>query len=116
MPQSKKYQNVTKELGGKLKALRIALPDVATQFNALHQTAVAPGVLDAKTKELIALAVSVAARCEGCVGFHALALAKLGATEAEVAETLGVAVLMGGGPSMMYSAEALAAFKEFNAA
>ncbi|MPM56953.1 hypothetical protein SDC9_103770 [bioreactor metagenome] len=71
--------------------------------------------LDAKTKELIALAIGVATRCDGCIGFHAKALARLGATKAEVHETLGVAVYMGGGPSAMYAANAGAAFDEFMA-
>jgi len=70
-------------------------------------------VLDKKTKELIALALSVASRCDPCIGFHAQTLVKLGATRQEVDETLGVAVYMGGGPSMMYAASAIAAFDEF---
>jgi AhpD family alkylhydroperoxidase len=71
-------------------------------------------VLSGKTKELIALAIGVAARCEGCVAFHAQALVRLGATRAEVEESLGVAILMGGGPSVMWATEALAAFDEFS--
>ena len=70
------------------------------------------GVLDKKTKELIALALGVASRCDGCIGFHTQALSKLGATQQEVIETLGMAVYMGGGPSLMYAAEAISAFEE----
>ena len=70
------------------------------------------GGLDKKTKELIALALGVAARCDGCLGFHTQALAKLGATKQEVVETLGMAVYMGGGPSLMYAADAMSAFEQ----
>ncbi|MCY1465940.1 alkylhydroperoxidase AhpD family core domain protein [compost metagenome] len=73
----------------------------------------AGGALDPKTKELIALAVGVAARCDGCIGFHTKALARLGATTGEVHEALGVAIYMGGGPTAMYAANAVAAFQEF---
>jgi AhpD family alkylhydroperoxidase len=85
-------------------------------FGELGRAATAPGALDAKTKELIALALGVAARCDPCIGFHTQALAKLGATRQEVDETLGVATYMGGGPSLMYAASAVAAFDEAVAA
>jgi len=57
----------------------------------------------------------VASHCDPCIGFHAQALAKLGATRQEVDEMLGVAVYMGGGPSLMYAASAITAFDEFTA-
>ena len=79
------------------------------------QAALADGALDKKTKELIALAVGVAARCDGCIGFHTKALARLGASTEEVHEALGVAIYMGGGPVAMYAANAVAAFNEFSA-
>jgi len=82
-------------------------------FSALAQAATRDGVLDKKTKELIALALGVAARCDGCIGFHTEALVRLGATRQEVEETLGMAVYMGGGPSLMYAADAITAFEEF---
>ena len=75
----------------------------------------ADGVLDRKTKELIALALGVAARCDACIGYHIQALVKLGVSRPELDETLGVAVYMGGGPSLMYAANAIAAFEEFSA-
>lgn len=52
-------------------------------------------------------------RCDGCIGFHAKALVGLGATRGEVMETLGMCVYMGGGPSLMYAAAAIAAYEEF---
>ena len=81
--------------------------------SALAQAATRDGALDKKTKELIALAIGVAARCDGCIGFHTEALVKLGATRQEVEETLGMAVYMGGGPSLMYAADAISAYEQF---
>ena len=82
-------------------------------FSALAQAATRDGALDRKTKELIALALGVASRCDGCIGFHTETLVKLGATRQEVEETLGMAVYMGGGPSLMYAADAISAFEQF---
>jgi AhpD family alkylhydroperoxidase len=65
------------------------------------------------SKELIALALGVAAHCDGCIGFHIEALVNLNATRLEIEEALGMAVYMGGGPSLMYAAEALSAYDEF---
>ena len=82
----------------------------------LHGAAFAAGALDTKTKELIALAISVAERCDGCIASHARGAAKAGATEAEVAEAIGVTLLMVGGPATVYGPRAFAAFREFAAA
>jgi AhpD family alkylhydroperoxidase len=94
----------------RMAELRKAMPDQARGFGQLAQAAIAPGVLDSKTKELIALAIGIAARCDGCLAFHAKAAKRYGATRQEVIETIGVAVYMGGGPSMIYGAEALDVF------
>ena len=83
-------------------------------FSALAAGATKPGVLDRKTKELIALAIGVAVRCDGCIGFHSEALVKLGTSRLEVEEALGMAIYMGGGPSLMYAADALEAFEQFS--
>ena len=64
---------------------------------------------------MIALGIGVAARCDGCIGFHTQALIKLGVTRAEFEEALGVAIYMGGGPSVMYAARAIAAYEELSA-
>ncbi len=109
----KSYNELCKELSVNLKRLRKGIPDVMQGFSAMAQAATRDGALDKKTKELIALALGVAARCDGCIGFHTEALVRLGATAQEVEETLGVAVYMGGGPSLMYAADAIAAFEEF---
>ena len=108
-----KYRDLTQSISAGLSTLRTSTPEVLKSFNDLGKSATASGVLDAKTKELIALALSVAARCDPCIGFHAKALVKLGATRQEVDETLGVTTYMGGGPSLMYAANAIAAFEEF---
>lgn len=110
------YTELTQSVSAGLAPLRSGTPEVMKSFAALGRAATEPGVLDARTKELIALALSVAARCDPCIGFHAKALVRLGATRQEVAETLGVTTYMGGGPSLMYAASALAAFEEFSAA
>ena len=78
--------------------------------------ALKPGALDVKTKELIAIAIAIAARCDGCVGFHVKAAIKAGATREEVLETVSMAIYMGAGPSMIYAAETLRAFDELTAA
>ena len=83
-------------------------------FASLGRAAMADGALSAKTKELMALALGVAARCDPCIGYHMQALVKVGVSRQEIDETLGVAVYMGGGPSLMYAANAIAAFDEFS--
>jgi AhpD family alkylhydroperoxidase len=107
------YRDLTQSISAGLSTLRSSTPEVMKSFNDLGKAATAPGALDAKTKELIALALSVAARCDPCIGFHTKALVKLGATRQELDETLGVTTYMGGGPSLMYAAHAVAAFDEF---
>jgi AhpD family alkylhydroperoxidase len=79
-------------------------------FGQLARASMAEGVLSAKTKELIALAIGVTQHCSGCVGFHVKALRKLECTRAEVEEMLNVCVYMGGGPALMYAAEVLSAW------
>jgi AhpD family alkylhydroperoxidase len=109
------YKQLTQDVMANLAPLHKGVPQVMKGFGDMGKAAIADGTLDAKTKELIALAVGVAARCDGCIAFHTKALVKLGATEAEVHETLGVAIYMGGGPSAMYASNAVAAFNEFSA-
>jgi AhpD family alkylhydroperoxidase len=109
----KNYPELTQQISANLKKLRKDIPDTMQGFSALAQAATRNGALDRKTKELMALALGVAARCDGCIGFHAEALVRLHATRQEVEETLGMAVYMGGGPSLMYAADAIAAFEQF---
>ncbi|MGJ5177361.1 carboxymuconolactone decarboxylase family protein [Bradyrhizobium oligotrophicum] len=112
----KNYPELCKDISGNLRTLRKDIPEVMQGFSALAQAACRDGALDKKTKELIALAIGVAVRCDGCIGFHAESLVRLGATRQEVEETLGMAIYMGGGPSLMYAADAIAAFEQFQQA
>ena len=109
------YRELTQSVSRNLATLRTDIPDVMKGFSDMARAATRDGALDKKTKELIALALGVAAHCDACIGFHVQALVKLGATKAEVEEALGMAVYMGGGPSAMYSANAMAAYSEFSA-
>jgi AhpD family alkylhydroperoxidase len=111
---SKNYLEITKDISGNLKAFRQSQSEVMQAFSSLATAATKDGALSKKTKELIALALGVAARCDGCIGFHTKALVDLGATQAELEETLAMAVYMGGGPSLMYAADALASFAQFD--
>ena len=112
-PTPDSYRALTQSVSRELAGLRSSTPDVMKAFNDLGRAATADGALDKKTKELIALALGVAVRCDPCIGFHTQALVKLGATRQEVDEALGVAVYMGGGPALMYCAEALQAWTQF---
>jgi AhpD family alkylhydroperoxidase len=109
------YRELTSDINKNLAPLRKGSPDMMKAFGELARAATTTGALDEKTKELIAVAIAVAIRCDGCIGFHVKALVRLGATREELNETLGMAVYLGGGPSLMYSANALAAFEEFSA-
>lgn len=107
------YPGLVGDINAKLAELRREIPDTIKGFGQMSRAAHSDGVLSNKTKELIALAIGIAGRCHGCLGFHAKALAELGCTRAEFMEMLQVAVYMGGGPSLMTAAEALMAFEQF---
>ena len=107
------YPEIIKDTSAAMAKLRADIPDTLKGFTAMAQAATKDGALDAKTKELIAIALSVGVRCDPCLGYHTQALVKLGCTREELAEALGMAVYMGGGPSLMYAARASAAFDEF---
>lgn len=111
---AEKFTQLTQEINAQLAKIRKETPEVMAGFSTLSQAAFKDGALDRKTKELIAMALGVANRCQGCLGFHAQALVKLQASREELLETLGIAIYMGGGPSLMYAAEALEAFEEFS--
>jgi AhpD family alkylhydroperoxidase len=96
-------------------SLRRAIPDTWAGFVALHTAAVADGEVPTRLKEAAALAISVAKRCDGCIAYHAKAAARAGATPGEVAELLGVALLMDGGTASVYAPRAWEAFLEFQA-
>lgn len=104
---------VQRELREPGRALRRAIPQVYEGYRHMHEAAYAPGALDRKTKELIALAIAVTRECDGCIASHARGAARSGATSDEVAEALGVTIAMNGGPGTVYGPRAFAAFREF---
>ena len=109
-----KYRDLMRAISAGLAGLRADAPDLMKGFGEMSRAATRDGALDKKTKELIALALGVAAHCDACIGFHVQSLVALGTTKSELEEALGMAVYMGGGPSLMYSASALAAFEELS--
>jgi len=111
MDWNEEMRDIKKDLG----ALRPAIADVSAAFGDLARAATEAGALDTKTKELLAVAIGVAKQCEDCIGFHVKAAVIAGATRDEISDTIGICVYMGGGPSLMYGAKALAAFDQFTA-
>lgn len=109
------WHGVTRDYSAATRELRAGAPEVMKNFSALAQAALKPGALDPKTKELVALGISVAIRCEPCIGFHAEAAVKHGASREELLEAIGTAIYMGTGPSVMYAAAALEAYDQFAA-
>ena len=109
-------REIQDELKASGRRLRAAIPDVYAGYAALHAGAMGDGALPAKVKELIALAIAVTRECDGCVTAHARAAVRQGVTAAEVAEAMGVAILMNGGPGTVWGPRAYAAFEEFAAA
>lgn len=112
----KDWTQLARDLSTQVGAIRAGVPEVMKGFSAMAKAATADGALSTKTKELIALSLGIAARCDGCLAFHARALVELGASREEVMEAIGMSVYMGGGPSLMYGAMALEAFDQFSAA
>lgn len=98
-----------------LKELRGGAADVMKGFASLARAALEPRALDTKTKELVALGIAVATRCDACIAFHAEAAVRHGASRDEVMETMGMAIYMGAGPSVMYAAQAVEAYDQFAA-
>jgi AhpD family alkylhydroperoxidase len=98
-----------------LRELRGGAPEVMKAFGGMARAALETKALDVKTKELVALAIAVAIRCDSCVAFHAEAAVKQGATREEMMEVMGMAIYMGAGPSVMYAAQAVEAFDQFRA-
>jgi AhpD family alkylhydroperoxidase len=106
-------RDVQAALAEPARALRQQIPAVYEAYAGLHRACMAPGALDGITKELIALAVAVTKQCDGCIAAHARGAARQGATAEQVAEAIGVAVLLNGGPGTVYGPRAFDAFLEF---
>ena len=107
------YKEIIGDIGAMTKKLRGEAAGTMQGFDAMAKAAMADGALSTGTKELIAMAIGVATRCDGCIGYHAKALVRLGVPRDQVVEMLAVATYMGGGPSLMYAADALRAYEEF---
>ncbi len=112
---TKDYQQITKDISAYVGELRKLATEAMQGFSGLSKNATAAGSIDEKTKEFIALAIGITQHCDGCIGFHAQALRRLGATKQEIAEVAAMCVYMGGGPALMYAADALRAFDQFEA-
>lgn len=92
--------------------LRDAVPETMKAFVALSKAATVPGALNAKTKELMAVAIGIAIQCDSCIAFHMKMALRQGATREEVVETAALAIYMGGGPASVYAANALRAYEQ----
>lgn len=108
------YKELKKEVATQMRTLRQTQPDLMAAFSQLAAAGTKEGALSKKTRELVALGIAIACRCDDCIGFHVQTLVKLGTTRAELEDVLGTAVYMGGGPSMMYATHALKAFEDFS--
>jgi AhpD family alkylhydroperoxidase len=101
------------ELQSLLGRLAKELPGPIGGFGRLHKESVAQGTVPAKFKELMALAIAIAVRCEGCIAYHVHDAIAAGATHQEIVETIGVAIMMGGGPAAMYACDAYEALEQY---
>jgi AhpD family alkylhydroperoxidase len=109
------YREEMQRIKRQTAQLSKALPDFMKAFYGLSHQSSAPGALDEKTKELIALAIGVSQHCDGCIAFHTQSALKAGATHEEILETLSVTVFMGGGPALMSATHAMEALTELEA-
>ena len=106
------WPELVKELSAQLRNLRGGAPEIMKAFANIAQTALSAKALDGKTMELVALAISVAVRCDDCIAFHVKAAFDQGATRDEITAVLGMAIYMGAGPSAMYASHAFEAFSQ----
>lgn len=90
-----------------------AIGQAGVHFRSFYQETVKPSALDLKTKELLAVAIGIAVRCEGCIMSHVSAAIKAGATFEELSDTVNIAIMMGGGPSVVYGGKAIEAAKQY---
>jgi AhpD family alkylhydroperoxidase len=104
------WNEYQKQLTTTIGDLARTSPDIARGYRTLSEAGAKSGHLDAKTRELIAIAVAVTLRCDGCITTHTDAAAKQGATKEEVVEALGVAITVNAGAALVYSARTLDAF------
>lgn len=108
-----KAHEISKDLAEPARRLREGVPDVIAGYASMQRAVMVDGALPAKFKELIALAIAATRECDGCIAAHARGAARQEASEAQVAEAMGVVVLMNGGPGTVWGPRALAAYREF---
>jgi AhpD family alkylhydroperoxidase len=113
LPATTSFPDQLQRIKGNMAILGKSQPATMKAFSDLHHAVATPGALDFKTKELIALAIGVSLRCDGCIAFHTHDALQAAATPEEVAEALGVAVLMCGGPSVIYATHVVEAVEQF---
>lgn len=111
--EENKYSQINRSLLSGMKKISIENAELAKAFQGLHHAGIKAGSLDAATKELMALACGIVTHCEGCIANHTASAMRAGATKEAFYETLGVAVLMGGGTALTYAAIAVEAYQEF---
>jgi AhpD family alkylhydroperoxidase len=109
------YPDRNESLRKMMMRLGREVPSTMGAFSELHRAAAGEGALSPKIKELIALAIGITVRCDGCIAYHVHDALAAGATRQEILETVGVTILMGGGPSVVYGTEALEALNQFTA-
>ncbi len=110
---SSDFAEIAHDVSAGVGLLQKGAPDAMKAFGALSLAATASHVIDTKTKELMALAISITVHCDGCVAYHTKMAHQHGATREEVAETVALAVYMGGGPAAVYGGDALRAYDQF---
>jgi AhpD family alkylhydroperoxidase len=110
------HRHTQEDLRAPARSLREEIPEVLSAFAQLSRASMEGGALDAKTKELIALAIAITRECDGCVAAHAKGAVREGASRQEVAEMIGVTILMNGGPGTVWGPRALEAFDQFSVA
>jgi AhpD family alkylhydroperoxidase len=109
---AKQFGDIIKDVDAYALELRRLIPGTMKAFSEISRAAQQPGALDRKTKELMALAIAVSGQCDACIAYHARGAGKAGARRQEIAETLAVAIQMGGGPAVNCATDALRAFDE----
>lgn len=107
------YVEMHKSLEEHLAQLGSEIPGPMTGFARLHKRAIEEGALSSKVKEMMALAISIVIGCDGCIAYHVHDAVAASATRQELLETIGVAILMSGGPGSIYAAHALDAIEQF---
>lgn len=110
---SKDYPEKYEKLAEMMQEMGQEAPSMMQAFGQLHEATTQDGVLSKGTKELIALSIAVVVRCDGCIAYHVHDAIEAGESHEEIVEAIGVAVMMGGGPAVVYGVEALEALEQF---